>query len=52
MLRKFSRLMACLSLVCVGLVVQGSAQVHTASLTGLVTDPAGAGGWRHGDCEE
>jgi hypothetical protein len=30
-----------MSLLCVSLVVQGLAQVHTASLTGLVTDPQG-----------
>lgn len=42
MLRRVPRSIACLLLLCVGLVMQGSAQVNTASLTGLVTDPGGA----------
>src|SRR5437016_3494906 len=33
---------ACMLLLCVSLGVQGFAQVNTASLTGLVTDPTGA----------
>lgn len=42
MLRKVPFRVACMSVLCVSLVVQGLAQVHTASLTGLVVDPTGA----------
>jgi hypothetical protein len=37
-----ARIIVCLLLLCVSLAVRGSAQVNSASLTGLVTDPAGA----------
>src|SRR6266478_4527084 len=33
---------ACMLLLCVSLSLQGFAQVNTASLTGLVSDPTGA----------
>jgi hypothetical protein len=39
---KTPRMIICLLLFYFGLAVQGSAQVNTASLTGLVTDPTGA----------
>jgi outer membrane receptor protein involved in Fe transport len=39
---KTVRIIFCLMLLYVSLAVRGSAQVSTASLTGLVTDPAGA----------
>src|SRR6266481_3721534 len=39
---KTARNIFCLLLFYVSLAVQGSAQVNTASLTGLVTDPNGA----------
>ncbi|MBA3569319.1 MAG: TonB-dependent receptor [Pyrinomonadaceae bacterium] len=39
---KTPRMIFCLLLLYVSLAVPGSAQVNTASLTGLVTDPAGA----------
>src|ERR1700716_3826899 len=42
MMRKPSLSIACALLLCVGLGVQGFAQVNTASLTGLVSDPTGA----------
>ncbi|MCA1591941.1 MAG: carboxypeptidase-like regulatory domain-containing protein, partial [Acidobacteria bacterium] len=42
MLRRIPRSIACLLLLCVSLTVQVSAQVNTASLTGLVTDSAHA----------
>ena len=41
MLRKIRTNIVCMLLLCVSLVVQGSAQVHTASLTGLVADSTG-----------
>ncbi|MGH9882219.1 MAG: carboxypeptidase regulatory-like domain-containing protein, partial [Pyrinomonadaceae bacterium] len=37
-----ARLISCLTLLCISLTVQVSAQVNNASLTGLVTDSAGA----------
>src|SRR5688572_25148660 len=39
---KTPRMIFCLVLLSLGLAVEGSAQVNTASLTGLVTDPTGA----------
>ncbi len=39
---KTPRMIFCLLLLYVSLAVQGAAQVNTASLTGLVTDPSGA----------
>ncbi len=42
MLRRIPRSIACLLFLCLCLAVQVSGQVNTASLTGLVTDPAGA----------
>ena len=42
MLRRIPLSIACSLLICAGLAVQASAQVNTASLTGLVTDAAGA----------
>lgn len=42
MVNKILAIIMCISVLCVGLVVNALAQVHTASLTGLVTDPAGA----------
>ncbi|HWS89511.1 MAG TPA: TonB-dependent receptor [Pyrinomonadaceae bacterium] len=42
MLRRVSRVTACLLLLCVCLTPKASAQVNTASVTGLVTDAAGA----------
>jgi hypothetical protein len=42
MMRKPSLSIACALILCVNLAVQGFAQVNTASLTGLVTDPTGA----------
>ncbi|MDQ3754874.1 MAG: TonB-dependent receptor [Acidobacteriota bacterium] len=42
MLRRIPRSIACVLLLCVGLVMHGSAQVNNASLTGLVTDSTGA----------
>src|SRR5262245_21607738 len=41
MLRRAPFRIGILSLLCASLVVPGFAQVHTASLTGLVTDPQG-----------
>src|SRR5438128_8525456 len=41
MLTRFPFRIACMSLLLVSLVVQGLAQVRTASLTGLVADPSG-----------
>src|SRR2546425_5001568 len=41
MLRRVPFRIACMSLLLVSLVVQGLAQVRTASLTGLVADPSG-----------
>ena len=40
---KTLRIIFCLVLLHLALAVQGSAQVNTASLTGIVTDPTGAG---------
>src|SRR5436190_9141362 len=37
-----ARTISCLTLLCISMAVQVSAQVNTASLTGLVTDSAGA----------
>lgn len=42
MLRRILQNIACLLFLYVSLAVQGAAQINTASLTGLVTDPAGA----------
>ncbi|HWQ34889.1 MAG TPA: TonB-dependent receptor [Blastocatellia bacterium] len=42
MRRQFTRFISSILLLCAGFVVQASAQVNTASLTGLVADPAGA----------
>src|SRR6266498_408181 len=39
---KTARIISCLTLLCISLAVQVSAQVNNASLTGLVTDSAGA----------
>lgn len=39
---KTARMISCLTLLCMSLAVQVSAQVNNASLTGLVTDSAGA----------
>jgi hypothetical protein len=39
---KTARMISCLTLLCIGLAVHVSAQVNNASLTGLVTDTAGA----------
>lgn len=39
---KTARMISCLTLLCLCLAVQVSAQVNNASLTGLVTDPTGA----------
>ncbi len=39
---KTARMISCLTLLCISLAVQVSAQVNNASLTGLVTDSAGA----------
>ncbi len=39
---KTPRIIFCLLLLHLSLAVQGAAQVNTASLTGLITDPAGA----------
>ena len=39
---KTARTISCLTLLCISMAVQVSAQVNTASLTGLVTDSAGA----------
>src|SRR5436190_23035395 len=39
---KTARMISCLTLLCIGMAVQGSAQVNNASLTGLVTDSVGA----------
>jgi hypothetical protein len=39
---KTARMISCLTLLCISLAVQVSAQVNNASLTGLVTDAAGA----------
>jgi hypothetical protein len=39
---KTARMISCLTLLCIGLAMQVSAQVNNASLTGLVTDTAGA----------
>jgi outer membrane receptor protein involved in Fe transport len=42
MMEKSLPIVACMSLVCLSLVVRASAQVNTASLTGLITDQTGA----------
>src|SRR6266536_3170021 len=39
---KTARMISCLTLLCISLAVPVSAQVNNASLTGLVTDSAGA----------
>ncbi|HEY2970962.1 MAG TPA: TonB-dependent receptor [Pyrinomonadaceae bacterium] len=39
---KTARMISCLTLLCISMAVQVSAQVNNASLTGLVTDSAGA----------
>jgi hypothetical protein len=39
---KTARMISCLTLLCISLALQVSAQVNNASLTGLVTDAAGA----------
>ena len=41
-MRKILRLTSCLLLLLAGLTNQVLAQVNTASLTGLITDPSGA----------
>ena len=54
MLRRVSRLTACLLLVSALLTPNASAQVNTASVTGLVTDAAGEQGFcaRAGVCAQ
>src|SRR4030095_7741241 len=42
MMRKPSLSIACTLILCIQMCVQGFAQVNSASLTGLVTDPTGA----------
>src|SRR4029453_8359355 len=42
MMRKPSLSIACALILCMQMCVQGFAQVNSASLTGLVTDPTGA----------
>jgi len=42
MLKRIARTISPILFICLGLIAQASAQVHTASLTGLVTDPNGA----------
>ena len=41
-MRRRNLFLACLWMLCAGVILRGAAQIHTASLTGLVTDPTGA----------